>query len=334
MRSALFLSDDENMMNRIKITVHDEAAQFYYCFSVDDAANIMDETEIAVVFMPYGMDVLSGDEMIEIIKDHNPRAQIILLFDEEDLTKVIKTHNTYQICKLICTNNMKLEELPDKIAAAFERYNKDEELRNFELDYRKKEDKYKQTLEDMAALLNDRMESYSEVRRYFLNLMRSHMKGKLTEEEFTGMHEYVGRIFLEFISLYLLREPDPDLYLLNILSECHKPDARRFLRIQCDGISLLRDDQRMRALFVIRVLSIYFSLFYSQYRGRIETEETEEGTILNILYECIPEPALASLAGEILPMNEDIVRLHADRSAFGTKEKILQYKLIYKKADQ
>lgn len=317
-------------MNRIRIMVHDEAAQFFYAGSIDEAVSVMDAQEIAVVFMPYGLDVLSGDEMLEIVLDHNPEAQIILLFDDSDLLKVVHAHNNYHLCRLIASSNMKLELLPEKINAAFDRYNKDEELKEFEKDYRSKEDKYKHALEEMSSLLNDRMESYETVRSLFLALMQQGI-GRDDTECTEVILAYMGRILQEYVSLFLLQEADADFYLTKTLGECHNEEERRFLVIRSDVMKEMNADQQNNCLFVIRVISLYFSMFYDKYRGKIETEESDDGIVLNLLYECIPKKELKDLPGRILPFNEAFVKQYADRAAFGTKDRVLQYKLLYKK---
>ena len=333
MRSALFITNDQNLMNRIQIMVHDEAAQFFYADSIDDAVSIMDAQEIAVVFTPYGLDVLSGDEMLEIILDHNPRAQIILLFDDEDLLKVVRAHNTYHLCRLISSSNMKLELLPEKIDAAFARYNKDDDLKDFEKNYRLKEDKYKHALHDMSALLNDRMESYSQARKLFMTLMHHAPGTGLNAEELEEVCNYMTRVLYEYVSLYLLQDADLEHYTQHILDECHNSEQRRYLMIQIDSLLQLDPADRRRCLFVIKVITLFFSVFYERYRGRVETEETENGMILNLVYECIAKPQFAELVSDILPFNESFVREFADRVAFGTKDRIVQYKLIYKKTE-
>ena len=41
MRTALFITNDENLKNRIQIMVHDEAAQFFYAAAIDEAVGIL-----------------------------------------------------------------------------------------------------------------------------------------------------------------------------------------------------------------------------------------------------------------------------------------------------
>ncbi len=333
MRSALFITNDEGLMNRIQIMVHDEAAQFFYAYNVDDAVSIMEEHEIAAVFMPYGLDVLSGDEMLEIILDHNSKAQIILLFDDEDLLKVIHAHNTYHICRLISSSNMKLELLPEKINAAFDRYNKDDEIREFEKDYRIKEDKYKEALSDITALLNDRMNSYNAIRTFFLSLLNLDIAKKKNEAENEAINRYLSRIMQEYVALFLLQDVDKDTYLQNVISDCHDPEQHRFLQLSCKT-DQLDCEQQTKCLFVIRTLSLFFTVFYERYRGKIETEEAENGLVLNVVFECILNSAFSGVIGEVLAMNEAFIRYFADKTAFGAKDRILQYKLIYRPKDE
>ncbi len=328
MRSALFITNDENLMNRIKIMVHDEAAQFFYANTIDDAVLVMDEQEIAVVFMPYGLDVLSGDEMLEIILDHNPKAQIILLFDEEDLLDVIRAHNTYHICKLIASNNVKLELLPEKLDAAFERYNKDDEIKEFEKDYRVKEDKYKSALADISSLLNDRMNSYEKIRSFFLALSGMYLSEQFEADETESIKNYLDILMQEYISLFLIRETETDTYLEEIMEHAHESEEHRYLMINCD-LKDLSDQDRLQCLYVIRAISRFFTVFYEKYRGKIETEGTDAGTVLNIVYEGIVSPAYAGMIEKILPFNEAMIKHFSKRAVAGKKDRILQYKLIY-----
>ena len=332
MRSALFITNDENLMNRIQIMVHDEAAQLFYAKTIDDAVSIMDEQEIAVVFMPYGLDVLSGDEMIEIIQDHNAKAQIILLFEDEDLLKVIHAHNRYHLCKLISTSNMKLEELPHKLDRAFERYNKDDDLKEFEKDYRLKEDKYKSALDESSSLLNARMNSYKEISAFFVSLLNLEFANSRTSEETEAFDTYFSGIMQEYTNLFLIKNLDPAIYLQNIVSECHKPDQHRFLVLHGEYKDALPKDTQQKLLFLIGILSRFFTTFADRYRGKIETQEadTESGIILNIVYEAIVKPALADLFEHVLPVNENLVKHFSDRAACGRKERIIQYKMIYR----
>ncbi len=333
MRSALFISNDESLMNRIRIMVHDEAAQFYYANSIDDAVAVMEEKEIAVVFMPYGLDVLSGDEMLEIILDHNAKAQIILLFDDEDLLKVIRAHNTYHICKLISSSNVKLELLPEKLNAAFERYNKDDEIKEFEKDYRIKEDKYKNALTDISSLLNDRMNSYEKIRNFFLALSGMYLQTEFAKAESEAFRNYLDILMQEYISLFLVKETGTNEYLDEIIKHAHEAEKHRFLMISCEHLDTLGEQDRLQCLYVIRSISRFFGIFYDRYRGKIETQEADTGIILNIVYEGIIYPAYAEVIDKILPFNDALTRQFSSRAVSGTKDKILQYKLIYNRAD-
>ena len=336
MRSALFISNDENLMNRIKIMVHDEAAQLFYATTIDEAVSIMDEQEIAVVFMPYGLDVLSGDEMLEIILDHNAKAQIILLFEDEDLLKVIHAHNMYHICKLISTSNMKLEELPHKLDRAFERYNKDDDLKEFEKDYRLKEDKYKSALDESSSLLNSRMSSYRELSAFLVSLLNLEMQDSFKSEETEAFDAYLNRIMQEYTSLFLIRNTDVNLYLQSIATECHKPEEHRFLSLQGELVTTLQKEHQLKLLFVTGVLTHFFSIFSDRYRGKIETLESdmEPGVILNVVVESIIRPAYENLLEKVLPLNENLVKHFSDRAACGRKERIIQYKMIYRLQDE
>lgn len=333
MRTALFIHNDESLMNRIKITVHDDNATYFFASSIDEAIGIMEGNEIAVVFMPFNFDVLDGREMIELVLGYNPRVQIIVLFEDSDLLSVVKAHNEYHLCQIVCNDFFKIEDLQSLLNTGFNVYNKEDDIKSFELDYRKKEDKYKKTLLNMSSLLNERNESYLLIRKSFTSSLNSVFED-ISDEVKDTVLSYVDKIIDEYIQLYLINHVDYSGYLGRIDNDCNDNEKYQFLKIDMDSIYKLQESDSklfVKIVFVIYCISHYFNSFYIKYRGKIELMNMDSYYSLNIVYEAIPMNEYTDIYDKLVGLMEDILNAFSNKTVYGSKDKILQFRLMYKK---
>lgn len=333
MRSALFIHDDDSLLNRIKITIHDNNAQFFYAQSIDSAIEIMDNDEIAVVFMPYGFDVLDGNEMIEIILDHNARVQIIVIFKECDLQNVVKSHNNYHLCQIICEDLFKIDDLQSLIELGFKAYNKEDDVKAFELDYRKKEDKYKKAIVNMSDLLNDRTRSFELIK----NAVKSTIElscNDFDEGTTSKIVEYFDVIFQKYISLFMIKNSDLFELLKEIDSFSNKPEENHYLRIIYDGFNIVKEevpDTLLSISFILYSITRFFDDFYSKYKGKLELSNQEKYYSLNVVYEAIPNKNTGISLNKLQLVLEHLIGALSEKVAYGIKDRIVQYKIMIKK---
>lgn len=328
MRSALFLHDDVNLINRIKITIHDDNAQYYFAESIDDAISILDSKEIAVIFMPYNFDVLSGNEMIEIVLDHNPKAQIISLFKDSELIDVVRSHNVYHLCQIICEDFFKIEDLQSIIETAFNIYNREDDIKAFELTYRQKEDKYKKTILNMSSLLNDRAESFKLICNYFNDTLIL-LTGNLLKNEGNAVNNYFDNLLNEYINLFLMTDCCNTDYYKSIIDNCNDAAKNRHLMFD-SGITSISDDNTCK--FIIYAITRYFNDFEYKYRGKLELSEQDLNYSLNIIFEAYPNNMNKSLHDNMLILLEHLFKTVSDKVLFAVKDKIVQYRIIFKKS--
>lgn len=332
MRSALFIHDDESLLNRIKITIHDDNAQYFFAQSIDDAIEIMDRNEIAVVFMPYNFDVLDGNEMIEIILDHNPKVQIITLFKDSDLQNIVKSHNNYHLCQIICEDFFKIEDLQSLIELGFKAYNKEEDVKAFELDYRKKEDKYKKTIVNMSSLLNDRTKSF--------DLIKDTLKATITlacddfaEGDLSKINAYFDRIYDTYINLYLVKNSSIEDNLKSIY-DYNNPEQNHYLKVDFDNFEIIKAEDietQNNVSFILFCITSFINDFYSKYKGKIELSDQGKYYSLNVVYDAIPNKDTNLPVDKIQTVLEHILSVFSDRVAYAIKDRIVQYKLMIKK---
>lgn len=318
MRSALFLHDDESLINRIKITVHDDNAEYYFSKTIDEAIEILDSHEIALFIMPYNFDVLSGNEMIEIVLDHNPKAQIIVLFKDKDLNEVVKSHNVYHLCQLICEDFFKIEDLSSVLDMGFKIYNREDDLKSFECNFRQKEDSYKKAFAKMSSLLNDRALSYAYIKDLLVETV------KLSNSD---PADYIESLLKEYIQLYLLKDYGFEEYFEMISESCSNPSENKYLKIENNCIGEINNN----ILFGIYTATRFIYDFYKKYRAKIELTEQNSNILLNIVFEAVPSADLSVSYDNLLVMLEHILAALSDKILYATKDKIVQYRLMYKK---
>ena len=332
MRSALFIHNDVNLINRIKITVHDDNAVYFYAESMDEVISIMSDNEISVIVMPYNFDVLDGKEMIEIILDYNPKAQIIVLFDDSDLLNVVKAHNEYHLCQIICDDFFKIEDLQSFLEIGFRAYNKEEDIKAFELSYRQKEDKYKKTFSNISSILNERTDSFLMIRnvlKFTLSSVLSTANDSLKE----ALTIYVDNLLDRYIQLFLIDQTDYSKFVEIIESECIDNDSNRYFKLDKDILFKINDINRdafLKLLFVSYVITVFLKQFYSKYRAKIEISETDDYYSVNIVYEAIVKNEFNAEISCIVNLIDSILSVFSDKSVFGTKENISQFRLMYK----
>lgn len=333
MKSALILFEDENLLNRIKVTLHDDAASFYYVDSADEAVAILNETEIAVALIPYRYDVLDGDELIGMLLDNNPKLQIVLFFNEEDMDNVVKSHNTYHLCKLICTNNLMLEELNQILNEAFNAYNKEELIKKMEIDYRKKEDSFKKTLFASSSLLNDRMAGYDSIEKLF-GICTGYLFDQIlaSDDENKVISHFFDELLDEYISLMLKREPELEKYYAIILEKCHNPSENRYFMIDIPSITefdKVNHDIFLQITFLIKAMSMFCFDFYKKFRGKAELSESKNSYILDIIFEGVSLLKDSDTNLRMEAFLKKLSGLYANKVSCGKKERIIQYRLQF-----
>lgn len=339
MRTVLFAIEDSSLLNRIKVILHDQSAQFFFAGTGDEAVALAEKNEIAVAMVSLSMPVMDGAELVEFFLDKNPRTQILMLFGEEDTERVVKLHNQHHLCRILCRDILALDEIPKNIEDALFCYNKDSELKKIELSYREKEEKYKKTMFEMSALLNDRMESYQEVIRLFAIYGRFLIKNKrpsLSDSFINSVISYLEKLLQDFVQLYLLRESKRQDFFDAVVKKYHNPEIRKYFKI-IDEVPEKEDlsgDVFQNMSFLMSMLTSYFHQFYSEYRGKIVVSKTPQYYLLNVLYD-VKQLDELKLAGEILfTLNEKIVSSYAAKAAHGSKDSIIQFKLYFLKEEQ
>ena len=262
--------------------------------------------------------------------------QILLLFREADTERTIQLHNKYHLCSVLCRDFLALDELPKHIEDALFAYNKNDELKKIEIAYREKEEKYKKTMFEMSALLNDRMESYQEIIKLFViyeNYVLRERGNTLSESTRDSMISYQEQILQNFVQLYLLREPDQQSFFENIEEKYNRPGIKKYFKIINEVSGAFAKDTFHHISFLISALTFYFNQFYSEYRGKIVITQNEQFYLVNLVYDVKKLEELNHAGELLLALNEKLVSAYTAKAAYGSKDSVMQFKLYFAKSE-
>ncbi len=335
MRSMLFVLEDASMLSRIKILLRDKSITYFYASTGDEAVEIMEQHEIAAAMISLSMPVMDGNELLELFLSKNDRLQFMLLFDEQDTERIISIHNKYHPCKLFCKSLFDIDVLPQSIENALHLYNKEEELEEMEVSYHEKEERFKQTMFEMSAVLNDRMESYEEVIRHFC-LCAGYLFDTESEESIADKEtvcKFQSQVLEDFVQIHLLREIAQEEFFAAIEEKHNNPEIGKHFKIMNETIAAIPADIYHNIAFLLSVLSFFFNHFYSEYIGKVVISENDRQYILNVLYDVKQNEEMKEVCIDLKQLNEQLIFAYSAKAATGNKDGIIQYKIYFAKPE-
>lgn len=328
MRSVLTVVRDENLLNRIKLVLTDNTIRYYYALDAEKASSIAESTEIATAIVEYESDVLSGDEMCEMLLSHNPDIQLIMIFNEANTISVLKAYNNLHLNKLMCKEFLVLEDLPSLIESCLHTYNRDEELDLMDEQYKSMNEKFINPMQEMSATLNERLSGYEFVNRVFKNSL-AFIIGT-ADKSVNTLVDFVDKILNDYIQVYMVKEPQIASYFKRISENFNDPEGRKYFKFICEEDSL-PDEHKYNLLFLLDVISMYFDCFYQHYRGKI-TVSTINGNIeINSIYEIRKIPELNNIYVYITQCVNKLLETYSSSYKYAKKENIIQYKIVFSK---
>lgn len=318
---------DESLLNRIKLVLNDKSINYYFAKDGEHASVTAQNEEIAVLLVDYNLNVVSGEEMCELMLSYNPDMQIMMLFEEKDTKEVLNAYNSLHINKLICKEYLVLEDLPSLVESCLHTYNREEEIEKMNTELDRMNEMYLRPMNEMASILNERLSGYESVIKTFKNSVRFVLNS--SEEALKSVDSFVDRILNDYIQIYMIQEPDVSLYFNRIHESFNDPEGRRYFKFVCDEIGNIPDELKYSLLFILDVLTISFDCFYKYYRGKIAITEPESGKFeINAIYEVRKSPQLLEIDDYIIKLIDNILNTFAKDIRYGQKNNIIQYKAV------
>lgn len=330
MRSVLTVIKDENLMQKFRIAHTDSTIRYFYAGNGEEAIRITEDNEIAVCIVDFKLSQLSCAEICETILDNNSRTEIIIVFDEQNISEVLNVYNRYHISKLICKQNFILEDIPKLINDSLHMYNRLDEIKKSDEKRTKIAEKYLKPMQEMSSLLNERMNGYQQVIRTFNDCIKF-ISGR-NEKSLKSLNVFVDRIINDFIQVYMIREPEYNVFLESLNYSYNKPDEKKYFRYTCDCESI-NDNCIREILMAANLVTIAYDLFYKSYRGKIIVSSEENATCFNCIFEALHFTSEGVEPETIISIIKYIISEYSDRIQFARKDNIMQIKAYYNNPD-
>ena len=327
MRSVLTVFSDENLMQRFKIAETDNTIRYFYANNGEDAIHISEDYEIAVCIIDFKLPIISGEELCEAILDNNPKTEIILVFDEQHVSDVLRVYNLLHISKLICKQNFVLEELPKLIESSLHMYNRLEEIKKSDVKKNKINEKYLKPMQEMSTLLNDRMNGYQQVIHIFNDCIKF-ISGR-NDKALKALNIFVDRIINDYIQVYMVREPDYKFFLDSLNDTYNIPSEKKYFRFT-NELSAIPEHCVREILMGANAITIAYEMFFNAYRGKINLSEDNSAICFNCIYEAVDFKEEGVDSATVIEILRNILADFSDRIQFARKDNIVQLKAFYK----
>ena len=325
MRTVLVVISDEALMSRVRLCLSDPTIKYYFTAGADEAIRVTEDNEIAIAVMDFRLPVMNGQDMCEIILEKNPKTQNIFIFNEEDTERVLSVYNEYHISKLLCKENMILDDLPNLIEDSLHIYNRVEEINTKSKSVNRLNDKYLKPLHEMSEILNERMDGYQEIIRIYNDCLK--FITCKTERALKALNIYVDRIVNDYIQLYMIRRPEYDMYFGKLSETFNKPDQKKYFKF-IDKINGISDLVTTDVFYAIDILTILFDSFFVAYRGKIELAEVDGMCIVNAIYE-VRDDEENSISYMAINIVKGIINAQGSKLQFAKKDNMIQYKAFF-----
>lgn len=324
MKSVLTVTADEGLINRIKLILNEDDVSYFYALSAEDGSNIASNNEIAVAIIDYKLPIISGKELCEMLLSINPEIQVMLIFDQSDTREVISVYNEYHLSKLLCKEYLVLEDLPVLVESCLHIYNREEELEKLDSELQMFNSKYLKPMQEMSSVLNERLRGYG----YVIDIFKSSSDFvlKLNDGSLNAINDFVNNIFNDYINIFMVKEPDLDIYFDRIRNTFNKPSEKKFFRFEKNDFSV-DSEKKYSLLFLLNVLTNYFDVFYSHYRGKLSVIENNSVFEINSIYEIRRNSDIEGLYNYISNCLGNILLTYSDDVKVGTKDNIIQYRV-------
>lgn len=331
MRSVLVVVSDSGLLNRIRMVMQDSSAQYFFCESEEEALDIIETRELAVAMISLSMPLMDGQELIECIANRSSKTRIILLFDEEEVERALDIHNQYHLCKLIYSQNSGVDDFPEFVEEALSDYNRSDEIKKIEIRHREKEEKYRTTMMAMKELLEGKQTGIEQT-----NILLRNAAGYLAcngtqvqENVSSQVISYCEELLKKRETVFELNSPDMEQYFETLVSECHKPEEKRYLKLECHTQIPTDDELFGKMAFVLDAITDYYRYFYKFYRAKITLSEIEGNLVCNVLFDIGKQKLTGRISDSGIKLLKHLTAHYSDQAAFGSQEGIFQYKMVY-----
>lgn len=330
MLKGLFIVDDNFLLERIKTGFNDYSGyEYLFASTSEEAVSLAKDNDIAICCLYLNMEILSGDEIADIVIDENPEVRFIFIYDEKDTELAVNMFNTYDGSKIILKDNFSVENLKELFDEESKLYNAENKLHEDAKLYREREKAYKNSMSEMSNVLNQRVECYQSIVKLYTAGIEMVMP-KFTKDEALKVKAFFEKEFSEYIDKFVVDSLDVSSFFENLEAQIGDTENQKhFLVIGKESVKA--DELGSLICYMIHFISHGFCDFLEKYRTKVEIKEGPFAVRIDFLIDTRLGNVRKEFFDEYVSILNDIVVTLCDKVEKGSKDGITQYRFFYLK---
>ena len=330
MFKGLFISEDKFLLDRIRAGFSEKSGyECLYASSSEEAIEMSKCGDLAVCALTLSMSVMDGQELAEIVADDNQDVKFVFIYKEADTETAVNLFNEFEASYILPQENLSVEKLSDMFDRQVEFFNAEENLRGQVKAHREKEKLYKNSMGEMSAVLNSRVECYSHIIRLYATCIDS-MCIDLPKEYAFRISSFFSDELNEFVERFIISPFEPAEYFSFI--EDNVNDTAKQRHFQITGADCIQKNELGELIgFVCHFISFGFTANMEKYRAKLEIKEGPSAIRVDFLIDTRLGNADKAIFDEFCTVMNELLVILCDKCEKGQKDGIMQYRLFFLK---
>ena len=330
MLKGLFISEDKSLLDRIRAGFSDKKGyEYLFASSSEEAIEMSKCGDLAVCALTLSMSVMDGGALAEIVADENPDVKFIFIYEENNTEAAVNLFNEYEMSYIIPRDNFSVEMLSDMFDREVKFYNAEENLRAQAKLYREKERRYKDSMNEMSAVLNSRVECYSHIVKLYATCIDS-MCIDLPKEYAFRISSFFSDELNEFVERFIISSFEPEEYFKFIEENVNDKEKQRHFQIT--GADIVQKGELGELIgFVCHFISFGFTANMEKYRAKLEIKEGPTAVRVDFLIDTRLGNMDQMIFDEFCNVMNSLLVILCDKCERGVKDGIMQYRLFFLK---
>lgn len=330
MINVLIVNEDDNLIERFKVTLKDSIDVHYLLTNTsDDAVNLISNESVDIGIFSLSMPIMNGDELADVLIANNPESRFAFMYDESNLELAISMFNSFNNVRLIGSSNVSSDELSNIISDISVEYFREDSLSSELNRYREVEKSAKGKMDEMSQVLNSRIECYNSLNKLTVDNIK-YLCSKFNNDEINSIIKFFNYSLAQYIQDYLMEEEtidDTKDVLVDFINDTAAQRHYQFISTvnECDN------DNCIRISYASFFLSHLFADFLERFRIKVELLEGEHVYRLDFLADTRLGNENTAVFEDLKVIARKILKGICDKLEFASKDGIVQYRLFFRK---
>lgn len=322
MNDVLALIQNDEYIDSLKETISQNNT-FHSASDADDALNLLLNIEILVCIADYDLIKEKSESFFEGVSSFCKEPKFVLLFDENNVRQVLDLYNKGQISRLVSKDNFDSVYIGNIINSVVDDTNGNTAKALEEEKIRLLNEQYVKPMNEMSALLNERLYGYENINKVFVDSLKFILD--YSDKSINTVCDFADKLIKDYVQTYLITEPDIDGYFSRIEKKYNKPKEKKYFKLEHDE-AMVTGENKYKLLFLIDTLSLGFDIFYPLYRGKISIKVIEDKIDVNSIYEVRKDPDIRDVYELLLGVIDVLLDKFALDARYGVKGDIIQFR--------